>query len=208
MISGNKTSDGIASTDIQADALAVNAGKLQRADDGTFEVARFCQGEVTAVANGPATKCTVTAPGHKQKDGATVTLALTGADYDGAFVISNVTVNTFDIIATFTATATGVFTSDNEYVSPNQHGGAFGTVYRKYYRGLSAVGELHSVQVHASLTGHIDSGGYVSTAAMAQYPYPWGDAFAADLAKTESKAFTIGSSWAGPFRLWVDYTRS
>jgi hypothetical protein len=103
----------------------------------------------------------------------------------------------------------GDATAAVEYYSPKQYGGFFGTVYRKYYSGTGGLGTYrpNGTVVHADMTGQVASGGYV-TAGTAQYPFPFADAFAADLAKVETKTFTIGSSWTGPFKIWVDYTRS
>lgn len=115
----------------------VGGTKIRRIDTGAWETARKCAGVVTAAADSstsPGAKTTITSAAHEQTEGTTVTIAGT-TDYNGAHAISNVTTDTFDIEVVYTSSQTGAWTADNEYLSPDQRDGFFGTVYRRYYRG-------------------------------------------------------------------------
>lgn len=130
---GNKAAGGgsevsATPTSITIDGVTVNLAqytdpseggtKLLRVDDGvTWEAIRPSSGSISAFSNGPATKVTITSAAHGQREGATVVIAGT-TDYDGTFVISNVTDDTFDIIETWNITRTGTFTADNGYYAP------------------------------------------------------------------------------------------
>jgi len=91
------------------------------------------------------------------------------------------------------------------YYSPDQCGGFFGTVHRMFYSGSNARSDLHTVTISAGGT-FITGGGYVSTSGgSAQYGFPYHDAFAADVAEWLTGAFNIGTSWAGSYKIYVDF---
>ncbi len=115
-------------------------GKLKRVDTGAWEVARRSNGVITAIADAGGGKCLVTSAGHQQIDGTSLTIAGT-TDYNATYTISDVTTDNFQITATYTSSQTGTFwVAANVYYSPDQQGGAFGTIKRRrfcwrYWRG-------------------------------------------------------------------------
>jgi hypothetical protein len=144
--------------------LSVGGTKLKRVDTGAWETVRKCSGLVTAAANSsvdPGTKTTITSAGHEQTTGTTVTIAGT-TDYNGVHVISNVTTDTFDIEVVYTSSQTGTFWADNEYKAPEafQHGGAFGEIKRRYFKGHpSGTNTTLEAGFHATKQ-MVGSGGY------------------------------------------------
>jgi len=158
--------DGRVTTLVQSIALAANAGKMIRVDTGLPEAVRPSSGSISAVANGPSTKVTITAAGHGQPESGTVIIAGT-TDYDGTFVISNVTENTFDIIETWNVTSTGTFKADNVYHAPDQHGGYFGTIKRQYFFGNTG-GTAPVVLASSGITKLVSVGGYITNSADGQ----------------------------------------
>lgn len=94
--------------------------KLKRVDNGAYEVPRTSSGNITAAAQSGGTKVTITSAAHGQPEGGTVTISGT-TDYNGTFVISNVTENTFDIIDTWNVTRTGTWTAENVYYAPQPY---------------------------------------------------------------------------------------
>ncbi len=94
-----------------------------------------------------------------------------------------------------------------EYFSPDQQGGSYGKIIRQYYAGVSATSTLNAVTI-SGLAHQITSGGYVTSGTPEEYPFPWGDPYANDLARVVNDTFTIGTSWTGPYSVWVDYTKT
>lgn len=75
----------------------------------TFDVSSsFSQTAVTSYADAGGGQVTVTAAGHGLSDGDRIEIT-DNADYNGAYVISNVTTNTFEITATFASSSGGSF---------------------------------------------------------------------------------------------------
>lgn len=197
----------------QDSAQKANAGLFKRVDTGAWEVPRPSYAQIQSVADGPGgTKVTVTSSAHGQPEGGTVVIAGT-TDYDGTFVISNVTDNTFDIIETFGVTKTGSFTSENIYYSPNHHGGVFGVVGRQYYKG-SPTGAVTTLKVGFNTARYFleANGGIASPATSEVYPANSYNS-AASVARIGVEAgdlvIRLGTALDDTddvFRIWVDST--
>jgi hypothetical protein len=87
---------------------------------------------ITSVANGTGGKVTVTSANHGLVNGDTATITGT-ENYNGNYEISNITTDTFDIIATWVATDTGIvtanYTESNVTITGNTWNGEYGCNY-------------------------------------------------------------------------------
>lgn len=153
------TGDGTAVDPLSVVDPSAGGSKLERVDTGAWEPARRSKGVITAVADAGGGVCTVTSAAHGQADGATVTIAGT-TDYNGDYVIANVTADTFDITETFTSSQTGTFSAENIYWVPSVErngdwpGGA--RPKRRFYKGNTGVAAttLWASFPHAFLRAH------------------------------------------------------
>jgi hypothetical protein len=153
------TGSGTVGSPLSVADPSAGGSKLMRVDTGAWEPARRSNGVITAVADAGGGVCTVTSAGHQQADGATVTIAGT-TDYNGDYVIANVTADTFDITETFTVSRKGTFSAENIYWVPSVErngdwpGGA--RPKRRFYKGTTGVEAttLWASFPHAFLRAH------------------------------------------------------
>jgi len=160
---------------LAAEGLGTNAGKLKRVDNDAWEVARRSNGVITAIADAGGGKCLVTSAGHQQTDGTSLTIAGT-TDYNATYTISDVTTDNFQITAAYTSSQTGTFwVAANVYYSPDQQGGAFGTIKRRRFVGVTGgatvtlESSFHTTKRLVGQGGHVIDVGTGSTLTVPTY---------------------------------------
>ena len=193
-----------------SDTGLTNPGKIYNVTTGVLEMPKWGGGQITDVADAGNGKVTITSAAHGLSSGATVVIFGT-TDYNGTFVIENITTDTFDIVEEYTSSQTGKWSSENLYYSPDQYGGIFGVVKRKYYKGNFAATNTGTTTLDPAYSGNpVYSGGYFVTSDGDVYPLPVG--WASSYIQLPRKASTnieivkdLASSNSRPYVIWVDY---
>lgn len=115
---------------IDKDSGGIPSGNIT---PGTYSIDRYRNGSISGFADaggGDVTATTVETHGFSNGD----TVEISGTtSYDGQYVISNVTANTFDFTDTWVATETGTFGGWHEIVSATAFSKSTGLVYLDYF---------------------------------------------------------------------------
>lgn len=105
-----------------------------------------------------------------------------------------------------------------EYYSPDQHGGIYGTVYRKYY-SFGSTGDNGTITVSMGITptAILNIGGYARNADSGyDISIPSGKPDSSSSARTDMSVYVTGSTFTIDFdqygncssgKFWIDYTR-
>ena len=195
---------------------------LQRVDDMTFEGAPVLGGTtaITAFADGTGSVI-VTAAGHGLSDGLQVEITGT-TNYNGRFVIFAATTDTFKIDDTWVsddATGTVTLSGSVEYFSPEQHGGSYGKIIRRYfYTKLPATGSPEVLIVDANIKKVLAGGGPLNDKDGADFSTPlghyssaasWGGFYYEETTSSELRLYLGSALYAADdiHNVWVDYNQ-
>ncbi|MBL8028774.1 MAG: hypothetical protein JNL74_20280, partial [Fibrobacteres bacterium] len=113
------------------------------------------EGNITSVADAGDGKVTITSTGHGLSNGNEITITGT-TNYDGIFVISNTTTNTFEIEALFTITKSGSWEKTNTFKWSDTNGSTWNETGKAITTQVQALNNGISF-CFATKTGHIAS---------------------------------------------------
>lgn len=91
-----------------------------------------------------------------------------------------------------------------KYFSPDQHGGIYGKVIRKYYSGTNAYTALNAIDLDGGNVKKVAGGGGRCGSTFGDFAFPGStDSYPSQV---DGQKFEFGTIFTGAYDFWVDYT--